>query len=63
MYVYVSKEGVWFPTPGVTNGWEPPCQCCKLNLGPLEEKQALLTAMPSLHPHTMLVEVAEVMIC
>lgn len=63
MYVYVSREGVWFPAPGVTNGWEPPCQYCKLNVGPLKDQQALLTAILSLHPHTMLGEVAVVMIC
>lgn len=24
---------------GVTDGHEPPCGCCKLNLGPLQEQK------------------------
>lgn len=42
-----SEEGIRSPETGVTDGWEPQCECWELNLGPL----VLLTAEPSLnHP-------------
>jgi hypothetical protein len=34
----------------ITDGYEPPCDCWKLNLGPLEEQSVLFTAEPSLQP-------------
>ena len=34
----------------ITNGYEPPCGCCELNSGPLEESPVLLTTQPSLQP-------------
>jgi len=46
-------ESVGFPEAGVTDGYELPCGCWELNLGPLEEQPVLLTAEPSLqisHP-------------
>jgi hypothetical protein len=36
--------------PFIINGCEPPCGCCELNSGPLEEKSVLLTTAPSLQP-------------
>lgn len=58
MYIYVLCA-FWFPgmseensassETGVIDGHEPPCGCCKLNLGPLQEqKKILLTIEPSL---------------
>lgn len=32
-----SEENVRFPITEVTDGFEPPCRCWKLNLGSLEE--------------------------
>jgi len=37
----------------ITDGCEPPCGCWDLNSGPLEEQPVLLTAEPSLQPHTI----------
>ena len=34
----------------ITDGFEPPCDCWELNLGPLEEQAMLLTAEPFLQP-------------
>ena len=34
----------------IIDGCEPPCGCCELNSGPLEEQLELLTAEPSLQP-------------
>jgi hypothetical protein len=34
----------------ITDGYEPPCGSCELNLGPLEEQSVLLTTEPSLQP-------------
>ena len=35
----------------ITDGYEPPCCCWKLDRGPLEEHPVLLTTEPSLQPH------------
>lgn len=37
-----------FPGTGVTDGFEPSCECWELNVGHLEELEGLLTAEPSL---------------
>lgn len=42
-------KGVRFPGTGVRDGCEWLCGCWKLNLGPLEEQEALLTADSSTH--------------
>jgi hypothetical protein len=34
----------------ITDGFEPPCGCWELNLGPLEEQSVLLPTEPSLQP-------------
>lgn len=47
---YIPEEGVRSLGPGVTDSHRPPCRCWELNLGPLEEQQAPLTAVPSLEP-------------
>ena len=47
------EEGVGFHF--ITDGWEPPCGCWELNLGPLEEQSVLLTTEPSLQPPTVAV--------
>jgi hypothetical protein len=38
----------------ITDGYEPPCGCWDLNLGPLEEQSVLLTAEPSHQPPPLL---------
>jgi hypothetical protein len=50
--LYVSTPKLSSDTPErasdfITGGCEPPCGCWDLNLGPLEEQSALLTAEPS----------------
>jgi hypothetical protein len=35
----------------IANGFEPPCGCWELNLGPLEEQSVILTTEPSLQPY------------
>lgn len=47
--VEVSK-GHPFPVTGVTDGCESPYECQELNLGPLQEHQALQTTELSLQP-------------
>jgi hypothetical protein len=37
----------------ITDGCEPPYGCWELNLGPLEEQSALLTAEPSPQPSVL----------
>ena len=34
------------------DGCEPPCDCCKLNVEPLEEQSMLLSSEPSLQPQS-----------
>jgi len=43
-------DGVGCPGTGVTDRHEPPCGCCELNPGLLEEQPVLLTSEPSLQP-------------
>ncbi|KAL6073969.1 hypothetical protein STEG23_020461, partial [Scotinomys teguina] len=45
-------EDVRSPGTGVTDSFKLPYGCWALNLVPLEEKPVLLTAEPSLQPHT-----------
>jgi hypothetical protein len=40
-----TRRGHWIP---ITDGFELPCGCWKLNLGPLEEQLVFLTTEPSL---------------
>ena len=48
-YLWRPEEDVGSPETGITNGFESPCECWELNLGPLQE-QMLLMAEPSLQP-------------
>jgi hypothetical protein len=48
MCVQRLEGGIGCPGTGVTDGCEPPCDCCELNPGPLEEQPGLSTAEPSL---------------
>lgn len=48
--IYVHCVRAWGQTPGVgaSDDCETPCECCELNLGPLQEGQVFLTCGPSL---------------
>lgn len=57
MYMYMGVLYICTPGKGigshgitVTEGYEPPCRCWELNLGPLEKQSTALTAEPSLQP-------------
>jgi hypothetical protein len=39
----------------ITDGFEPPCGCWDLNLGPLGEQSVLLTTEPSLQPYIIFI--------
>lgn len=47
------KEGFKSPGTEVMDGCEPPCPCCVLNPGLLQDHQMLLTAEPSLQPNRL----------
>lgn len=42
------EEDIQLPGTKVTNGYELPCVCWELNIGPLKEKQVLLAIEASL---------------
>jgi hypothetical protein len=44
----------------IIDGYEPPCGCWELNLGPLEKQPVLLTSEPSLQPTTVFLTFLEV---
>lgn len=43
-------KGIGSPGAGVTDGYELPCECWELDLGPLEDQLLLLTVELSLQP-------------
>lgn len=43
----VGARGVGFPEIGITDGCEWPCECWKLNPGPLEEQTTSASAPSS----------------
>lgn len=45
-----TEDDLGFPGSGVTYSCEPPCQCWKLNPGPLQEQQMCLTSAISEDP-------------
>lgn len=45
-----AKRGCWISWPGITEGYELPWRCGKLNQHLLEEQPMFLTAEPSLQP-------------
>lgn len=49
-YPWKLGEGVGPSGTGVTDGYEPPCGCWELNLGPLEEQPVLVTIELSHQP-------------
>lgn len=54
-YPWKLGEGVGPSGTGVTDGYEPPCGCWELNLGPLEEQPGLLQQNSLLDPSETLV--------
>lgn len=46
--IYVQETGVRSPGTGVTDDWEPPCECWEPIPSPLYEQQVLMTTEPSL---------------
>ena len=44
------EEDIGFPGTGVTDSFEPPCQCWELNLSPVEGQSVLLIDEPLLQP-------------
>jgi hypothetical protein len=47
-YPWRPEEGIGFSRTEVTEGYELPCRCWELNLGPLQEQPVLFTAEPFL---------------
>jgi hypothetical protein len=43
-----ARRGVISPRTGAISGFKPPCGCCKLNQGPLQEQQVVSIPEPSL---------------
>lgn len=47
-YTWCPEESVGPSETGVTDGYETPCECWELNLGPLEKQSVLSSAKLSL---------------